>query len=250
VDTQNDFTSMTNHFVWGIDPNIFHYGSIQLRWYGVLFVSSFFVGLWALERIYRREGKDTSVLENFLMYLIVGAVIGARLAHCLFYEPDFYHFKLLKKNLKINGCKKTKLYNVAVSDSEKTNVPFIRVLGNTTANHIAGSKESPYGELKMTHVNTVAFSEILEWADLVKIDVEGHEAVLLLSTEKKQWENSDALVEVGSYQNAKAIFTHFKQLNINMYSQKNRWRKIETFAEMPISYKEGTLFVSLKNKPF
>jgi len=81
---------MTNHFVWGIDPNIFHYGSIQLRWYGVLFVSSFFVGLWALERIYRREGKDTSVLENFLMYLIVGAVIGARLAHCLFYEPDFY----------------------------------------------------------------------------------------------------------------------------------------------------------------
>ena len=78
------------HFVWDIDPNIFQFGAIQLRWYGVLFVGSFFVGLWLLERIYKREGKDSSILENFLIYLIIGAVVGARLAHCFFYEPSYY----------------------------------------------------------------------------------------------------------------------------------------------------------------
>jgi len=78
------------YLVWDIDPNIFQFGAIQLRWYGVLFVGSFFVGLWLLERIYKREGKDSSILENFLIYLIIGAVVGARLAHCFFYEPSYY----------------------------------------------------------------------------------------------------------------------------------------------------------------
>lgn len=78
------------HFVWNINPNIFEFGSIQLRWYGVLFVGSFFLGLWILQWVYRREGKDESILENFLIYIIIGAVLCARLAHCLFYEPDYY----------------------------------------------------------------------------------------------------------------------------------------------------------------
>lgn len=79
-----------DYFVWSVDPDIFRFGSIQLRWYGVLFVSSFFIGLWVLQKIYRREGKDDKILDNYLIYVIIGAVIGARLAHCLLYEPGFY----------------------------------------------------------------------------------------------------------------------------------------------------------------
>ena len=78
------------HFVWSIDPNIFHYGAIQLRWYGVLFVLSFFIGLEIMKWVYRREGKDPAVLDNFLLYVIVGAVVGARLMHCFAYEPEYY----------------------------------------------------------------------------------------------------------------------------------------------------------------
>jgi len=78
------------YFVWNVDPNIFQFGSIQLRWYGVLFVSSFFIGIWILEKIYKRENKDSRILENFLIYIIIGVVVGARLAHCLFYEPEYY----------------------------------------------------------------------------------------------------------------------------------------------------------------
>jgi len=78
------------YFVWNVDPNIFQFGSVQLRWYGVLFVSSFFIGIWLLQRIYRRENKDDKILENYLIYVIIGVVIGARLAHCLLYEPGYY----------------------------------------------------------------------------------------------------------------------------------------------------------------
>ena len=78
------------HFIWNVNPNILELGPLQLRWYGLLFVGSFFLGYHILTWIYKREGKNPEVVENLLIYLMVGAVIGSRLVHCLFYEPDFY----------------------------------------------------------------------------------------------------------------------------------------------------------------
>ena len=78
------------HFVWNIDPTLLHLGPLQLRWYGLLFVGSFFLGAMILNWIYKRENKDPQVVETLLIYLMVGAVIGSRLVHCLLYEPDFY----------------------------------------------------------------------------------------------------------------------------------------------------------------
>ena len=76
--------------IWNVNPNILELGSIQLRWYGLLFVGSFFLGLMILNWIYKREKKDPAVLDNLLIYIMVGAVVGSRLVHCFFYEPDFY----------------------------------------------------------------------------------------------------------------------------------------------------------------
>jgi len=78
------------HFIWNIEPNILHYGSIQMRWYGLFFVGSFFLGLWLLQWIYKKEGKDPEMLDNLVIYTMVGVVVGARLMHCLAYEPEFY----------------------------------------------------------------------------------------------------------------------------------------------------------------
>ncbi|UPT77291.1 prolipoprotein diacylglyceryl transferase [Sulfurovum sp. XGS-02] len=78
------------HFIWNVNPNILELGPLQLRWYGLLFVGSFFLGLMILTKIYKREGKDPAVLDAMLIYIMVGAVLGSRLVHCFFYEPEFY----------------------------------------------------------------------------------------------------------------------------------------------------------------
>jgi len=78
------------HFTWNIDPTLLHLGPLQLRWYGLLFVGSFFLGLLILQKIYAREGRNPEVLDNLLIYVMIGAVIGARLMHCLAYEPAYY----------------------------------------------------------------------------------------------------------------------------------------------------------------
>jgi len=79
-----------DYFIWNANPILLKLGPIQLYWYGLLFVGSFVVGLYILTWVYKREGKDPEILETLFVYIIAGAAIGARLAHCFFYEPSYF----------------------------------------------------------------------------------------------------------------------------------------------------------------
>jgi len=98
-----------DYFVWQADPVLLDLGVLQLRWYGLLFVGSFFLGMMIMKWIFRREGKDPSIVDDGMVYLLVGAVVGARLMHCFAYEPAFYlaHpleiFKVWKGGLASHG---------------------------------------------------------------------------------------------------------------------------------------------------
>lgn len=164
------------------------------------------------------------------------------------YEPDLIHFNKIKEHVNLN-CKKLKpkLINKAISTKSES-VEFIRVIGNTTGSHIKGSKDSPYGELETITVETDTFKEIIENFDFLKIDIEGHEADVLMSTSKENWLNTDAMVEVGNDINAKKLFNFFKFIDVNLFSQKSNWKRVEIFENMPTSYKEGSLFISCKRE--
>lgn len=43
-----------------------------------------------MKRIFEKESKDSRVLESLLVYVVLGTIAGARLGHCLFYEPEIY----------------------------------------------------------------------------------------------------------------------------------------------------------------
>ena len=124
------------HFIWNANPNIFEFGSLQLRWYGVLFVGSFFLALLILGKIYKREGKDPTELDAMLIYAMIGTVLGARLVHCLFYEPDFYlsHpieiLKVWKGGLASHGGLAGVLIAFYIF-SKRYNTPYMWVLSRT-----------------------------------------------------------------------------------------------------------------------
>jgi len=82
---------MTIDFItWNVSPEIFSIGSLTVRWYGLLFASSFFFGYLILMRIFRKESIAIKFLDELTTYMIIGTVVGARLGHCLFYEPAYY----------------------------------------------------------------------------------------------------------------------------------------------------------------
>ena len=75
---------------WNADPILLQLGPVAIHWYGVLFAGGFLIGYQLMQWIYRREGYPTEQLDKLLTYIFIGTVIGARLAHVLFYEPDYY----------------------------------------------------------------------------------------------------------------------------------------------------------------
>jgi len=75
---------------WSISPEIISFGPIHIRWYGLLFATSFIIGFKIMEWIYKKEKKNLDDLNDLIWYMILGTVIGARLGHVLFYNPGFY----------------------------------------------------------------------------------------------------------------------------------------------------------------
>lgn len=75
---------------WHVNPEIFPNTRLPIRWYGLLFVSAFYVGLIIMQRIFKKEGYDQKYLDKLTMYMLLSTIIGARLGHCLFYEPDYF----------------------------------------------------------------------------------------------------------------------------------------------------------------
>ena len=75
---------------WDANPEILRIGSFAIRWYGLLFASSFFFGYIIMNRIFKNENLSEEVLDRLTVYMAVGTILGARLGHCLFYEPEYY----------------------------------------------------------------------------------------------------------------------------------------------------------------
>lgn len=82
---------------WNVKPEIFSVaddvwliGGLTVRWYGLLFASSFFFGYIIVQNMFKRENIDQKLLDKLTIYMALGTILGARLGHCLFYQPDYY----------------------------------------------------------------------------------------------------------------------------------------------------------------
>lgn len=81
-----------NYMVWGGSPELFSFdspiGEISLRWYGILFALGFLISQQILYYIHRKEGKPEADVETLTIYMIVATILGARLGHVIFYQPE------------------------------------------------------------------------------------------------------------------------------------------------------------------
>lgn len=82
---------MLQQITWDVSPIIVKLGGLQIRWYGLFFAMAFYFGYIILEKqVFRREGLKTEMLDKLAMYVVVGTIVGARLGHVFFYEPESY----------------------------------------------------------------------------------------------------------------------------------------------------------------
>lgn len=75
---------------WDVSPEIFNILGREIRWYGLLWALALFATAFIVQKMYRHENLPEKWFDSLFVYISVGLIIGARLGHCLFYDPVYY----------------------------------------------------------------------------------------------------------------------------------------------------------------
>jgi phosphatidylglycerol:prolipoprotein diacylglycerol transferase len=87
-----DLISWWQELPYHINPNIFTFGSLQLRYYGMMYLAAFLVTYALVSYRLKRENFNYSVetIQDFFLWGIAGLIIGGRLGYVLIYNPGYY----------------------------------------------------------------------------------------------------------------------------------------------------------------
>ena len=79
-----------SYIIW--DPNLFafHIGSFGIRWYSLCWGIGLALAYILVRRLYKEQKIKDEYFDPLLLYCFVGILAGARLGHCLFYQPEYF----------------------------------------------------------------------------------------------------------------------------------------------------------------
>ena len=75
---------------WNPSVEAFSVGSFSVRWYSLCWCVGLLLAYLIVQRLYKQQGIDKEKFEPLFLYCFLGVLIGARLGHCIFYEPQYY----------------------------------------------------------------------------------------------------------------------------------------------------------------
>ncbi len=81
---------MLSYITWDVNPELFTIFGREIRWYGLFWVIGLIVAVYIVQRIYNEEKLPQKWFDSLFMYMMLGIIVGARVGHCLFYEPAYY----------------------------------------------------------------------------------------------------------------------------------------------------------------
>ncbi|MEX2595151.1 MAG: prolipoprotein diacylglyceryl transferase [Anditalea sp.] len=81
--------SILDYVVWSPNPAVFP-GFERLRWYSLFFALGFIIAQQIMFYIFKKEGHDERLVDKLTIYMVISTILGARLGHVLFYEPERY----------------------------------------------------------------------------------------------------------------------------------------------------------------
>ena len=82
--------NLLNYIVWDPDPILAHLGPISIRYYATCWMVGLLLGYLLMHRLYKEQKLGEDKFEPLFIYLFVGILAGARLGHCIFYQPEYF----------------------------------------------------------------------------------------------------------------------------------------------------------------
>ena len=74
---------------WNFNPDVFKIGSFPIKYYSLMYVLAFVLGLQIMKRIFKKDKISLDMLDSLFMYTVIAMLIGARVGHYLFYEENY-----------------------------------------------------------------------------------------------------------------------------------------------------------------
>ena len=84
---------MTDHLLyilWNPDLEIFRIGNFAIRWYSTCWLIGLALAYFIVKWLYKDQKVKDAYFDPLFIYCFLGILIGARLGHCLFYQPDYF----------------------------------------------------------------------------------------------------------------------------------------------------------------
>jgi len=106
------------------------------------------------------------------------------------------------------------------------------------------NKRGPESKLSVKSIDTILKKKF----NFVKMDVEGHEVVLLSAISRENILETEFMLEIGTSENAKLAYLEIKRLGLNAFSQKNNWALVRSIDDLLTSHRERSLFLTMKPK--
>jgi len=77
------------HIIWNPSEGI-DLGFFVIRYYSLMWVIAFVLGFLVMKKIFIREGESMEKLDALFFYTIIATMLGARLGHVIFYDPQLF----------------------------------------------------------------------------------------------------------------------------------------------------------------
>ena len=81
---------MLSYIIWNPDLIALHIGPLAIRWYALCWLTGFVAVYLIVQKLYKQQNMPDEKFEPLFLYSFVGIILGARLGHCIFYQPDYF----------------------------------------------------------------------------------------------------------------------------------------------------------------
>ena len=82
--------NIPGYILWNPDVVAFSLGPVEVRWYSLLWCIGLFAVYHLMHYLFKEQKLGEDKFDPMFLYCFLGILIGARLGHCLFYEPEYY----------------------------------------------------------------------------------------------------------------------------------------------------------------
>jgi phosphatidylglycerol:prolipoprotein diacylglycerol transferase len=66
------------------------FGDFKIHYYSMMWMAAFILGWYIMKKIYKHENQTEEKLDSLFIYSVLGIMIGARLGHVIFYQPELF----------------------------------------------------------------------------------------------------------------------------------------------------------------